>query len=105
MKLLQNLDLIVIESYNNKAKYKNFHNYKCFQLGLGLFHPRSLKVVSGSCSSRVESRFGAFIACHFLNSLFINAKFGNLYFETYTYMIKNLKSEYFEKVLDLFTIL
>ena len=28
MNLLQNLDFIVIESYNNKAKYKNFHNYK-----------------------------------------------------------------------------
>ena len=55
--------------------------------------------------SRVESRVGALIACHFLNSLFINVKFGIIYFETYTYMIKTEKSEYFEKILVLFTIL
>ena len=91
MNLLQNLDVIVKETYNNKAKYKKklpyfkIINYKCFQLGLGLFHPRSLKVVVGS---RVESRVGALIACNFLNSLFINVKFGNLFFETYIYMIK-----------------
>ena len=65
--------------YNRQVWWKSIQNLlnsgnylilrsALFQLGLGLCHPRSLKVVVGS---RVESRVVALFACHFYNSLLI----------------------------------